>query len=380
MTTVALLVATRKGGFILRSDDDRRNWSLDGPFQLGNIVNHMVLDPRDGRTLLMAARTGHLGPTILRSHDLGRTWTEVARPPAFPRAPAGVEAEAVSYVFCLQPGHASEPGVWYAGTSPHGLFRSEDGGNTWQGMSGFNDNPMRKVWSGELPGGPPGGPTLHSLSVDPRDARHLLLGLSMGGVFESTDRGGTWLPLNRGLEADFLADPDNEYGHDPHCVVMHRANPDRLYQQNHCGIYRMDRPDGRWVRIGQSMPPDVGDIGFAIVAHPRDVDTAWVWPFDGTDVWSRVNPGGKAAAYVTRDGGRTWDRLDQGLPQSQAWFGVKRQALAVDAGDPIGLYAGTTNGQVFACLDGGRWQCLVDYLPEVLAVETASIDATRPAA
>jgi hypothetical protein len=371
MPTNALLVATRKGAFVLRGDAARSRWDLTGPFELGNIVNHLVLDPRDGRTLLMAARTGHLGPTIFRSRDLGRTWTEASHPPAFPKSPDG---ETVSYVFWLQPGHADEPGVWYAGTSPPALFRSEDGGDTWQGVAGFNDNPMRRVWLGDLPGGPPGGPTLHSINIDPRDKRHMLLGLSIGGVFESTDQGASWQPLNKGLEADFLADPEADFGHDPHCLVMNPANPDRLYQQNHCGVYRMDRAEGRWHRIGRSIPPEVGDVGFAIATHPRDPNTAWVWPFDGTGVWSRVNPGGRAAAWETRDGGATWRALDRGLPQSNAWWGVKRQGLAVDGGDPVGLYAGTTNGQVFACLEGEPWRRLVDFLPEVLAVETATID------
>src|SRR5438270_531659 len=134
MPTVVLLVATRKGGFIVRSDDARSSWDLSGPFQLGNVVNHLVLDPRDERTLLMAARTGHLGPTVMRSRDLGATWTEASKPPAFPPAAEGGEGETVSYVFWLQPGHASEPGVWYAGTSPQALFRSEDGGDTWRGV------------------------------------------------------------------------------------------------------------------------------------------------------------------------------------------------------------------------------------------------------
>jgi hypothetical protein len=200
----------------------------------------------------------------------------------------------------------------------------------------------------------------------------MLIGLSSGGVLESTDQGATWRPLNKGLEADLLADPSAEFGHDPHCLVMHPADPDRLYQQNHCGVYRMDRAEGRWDRIGRNVPEEVGDIGFAIAAHPRDPDTAWVWPFDGTGVWSRVNPGGRAAAYATSDGGRTWRPLDEGLPQSQAWFGVKRQGLAVDLGEPVGLYAGTTNGQVFGWIEGRPWRCLVDYLPEVLAVEAAT--------
>jgi len=150
-------------------------------------------------------------------------------------------------------------------------------------------------------------------------------------VFESTDRGGDWKPLNAGCAADFRPDPDPEYGHDPHCVRLHPLHPDILYQQNHCGIYRMERPTGRWERIGNNMPKKVGDIGFPMTLHPRDPDTAWVFPMDGTSVWPRVSPGGKPAAYRTRDGGKSWKRQAGGLPKAQAWWTVKRQALTADA-------------------------------------------------
>jgi hypothetical protein len=212
---------------------------------------------------------------------------------------------------------------------------------------------------------------LHSINVDPRDAAHLYIGLSSGGVFESTDRGGSWRPLNRGVVALFMPDPDPEYGHDPHCVRVHPLRPDRLYQQNHCGIYRLDRPDERWVRIGDNMPAEVGDIGFPIELHPRDPDTAWVFPMDGTDVWPRTSPDGRPAVYVTRDAGASWTRCDVGLP-AQGWFTVKRQAMTTDAGEPVGVYFGTTSGELWGSADeGATWSVIARHLPEVYSLEVA---------
>ncbi|HVK53469.1 MAG TPA: glycosyl hydrolase [Burkholderiales bacterium] len=369
---VTLLIGTRKGGFLLASDSARGQWKVSAPLHLGNIVHHMMLDPRDGKTLLMAARTGHLGPTILRSTDGGGTWQEAEKPPAFHKPAEGSKALVVDHAFWLTPGHASEPGVWYVGTSPQGLFRSEDGGKTWEGVAGFNENPRRYEWVGGDQEGPPGGATLHSINVDPRDPKHLYIGMSSGGVFESTDRGDTWQPLNKGCSADFLPDPDASYGHDPHCMRLHPLAPDRLYQQNHCGIYRMSRPEGVWVRIGKNMPADVGDIGFPIELHPRDPNTVWVFPMDGTTVWPRVSPGGKPAAYISRDAGETWSRQSNGLPAQDGWFTVKRQAMCNDTHAPVGLYFGTTSGEVWGSNDEGEsWRCLVRYLPEIYSLEAA---------
>ncbi len=375
---VMLLVGTRKGAWIYRGDAARTRWRVDGPHFLGHIVHHLVLDPRDGRTLLMAAKTGHLGPTIFRSTDLGKTWKEAAKPPAFRKAAEGKQGRAVDHVFWLTPGHVSEANVWYAGTSPEGLFRSEDGGDTWQPVAGFNDHPMYPVWTREEPQfATPDGPKLHSILIDPRDPQHMYLGTSgNGGVFESVDKGADWRPLNAGSRADFLPDPYPDYGQDPHCIALHPLAPDILYQQNHCGIYRMQRPDGRWVRIGENMPKEVGDIGFPIVLHPRDPDTAWVFPMDGTSVWPRVSPDGKPAAYVTRNGGKTWKRLDTGLPKSQVWFTVLRQALAADAHEPVGVYFGTTTGELWASAnEGARWSCIASHLPHIYAVEAAEAGA-----
>jgi photosystem II stability/assembly factor-like uncharacterized protein len=395
--TVALLIATKKGAFILSSDNKRRNWDVKGPMLLGNNVHHMVLDSRDlgesyyrmsrdprdkpARTMLMAAKTGHLGPTIFRSRDLGKEWKEASKPPAFAKASEGEKGRVVDHVFWLAPGHESEPLVWYAGTSPQGLFRSEDGGDTWESVTGFNDHPMREKWTGGPGDGTPDGPKMHSINIDPRDPNHIYIGMSSGGVFESADRGANWKPLNAGLAADFIPVPNPEYGHDPHCMRLHPVEPDILYQQNHCGIYRMDRrgagptsEDPRWVRIGEKMPKSIGDIGFPMVLHPRDPNTVWVFPMDGTQVWPRTSPGGKPAAYVTRNGGKTWKRQDEGLPSEQAWFTVFRQAMTADKRDPAGVYFGTTCGEVWASAnEGEKWNCIARHLPQIYAVEAAEM-------
>jgi hypothetical protein len=314
-------------------------------------------------------RTGHLGPTVFWSDDRGATWHEATRPPAFREGEP--LARSLNAVFWLTPGHPDQPGVWYAGGSPQGLFRSDDGGDTWQPVDGWNDHPMWEKWAGWPEQNTPDGSMLHSVNVDPRDPDHLYLGLSGGGVFESTDGGADWQPLNAGCRADFFPDPYPEYGHDPHCVRLHPVRPDRLYQQNHCGIYRMDRPEGRWHRVGDNMPADVGDIGFPIELHPHDPDTAWVFPMDGTDVWPRTSPDGRPAVFVTHDAGESWARQDTGLPE-RAWFTVKRQAMTVDAGNPVGVYFGTTSGEVWASADEGEtWACIAAHLPEIYSVEWA---------
>jgi photosystem II stability/assembly factor-like uncharacterized protein len=369
-----ILVGTRKGVFILSTADDRQSWTVSEPMFLGHIAQHVVLDPRDRKRLLLGVSTGHLGPTVFRSDDLGTTWQEASRPPAFRTGER--LARSVTAVFWLAPGHGSEPGVWFAGASPQGLFRTVDGGDTWDPVDGWNDHPLWETWAEWPEQNTPDGSMLHSINIDPRDPAHMYIGLSSGGVFETTDGGTDWAPLNRGCATPF-PNPDAEYGHDPHCVRMHPAQPDRLYQQNHCGIYRIDRPGRQWTRIGDNMPTDVGDIGFPIELHPRDADTAWVFPMDGTDVWPRTSPDGRPAAYKTVDAGASWQRCDSGLP-SRAWFTVKRQAMAVDRdADSVGVYFGTTSGELWASSDeGGSWRCIAAHLPEIYCVEIAYPDGS----
>lgn len=368
--SVTLLVATRKGAWLFHGDAARRTWRTDGPHFLGHIVNHVVLDPRDGRTLLAAAKTGHLGPTVFRSTDLGRTWKEAARPPAFVKAPEGKTGRVVDHTFWLAPAHANEPNVWYAGTSPQGLFRSDDGGVTWALFSSINDDPQYIEWMGSVQDGTPDGPKMHSILIDPRDPKHLYFAMSSGGVHESTDGGATFRPLVRGMEVVEGFDATTLTFHDPHCVRMCPSRPDRLYQQNHCGIYRLDRPGEEWIRVGRAMPKRVGDVGFPMVVHPRDADTAWVFPMDGQTVWPRTSPDGTPAVYGTTNAGRTWRRLAGGMPASQAWWTVKRQAMTADARDPIGLYFGTSSGELWASRDEGTsWNNFARHLPEIYAVE-----------
>ena len=400
--SIALLIGTKKGGFILRGDHSRASWKMNGPIMLGSTVHHMVLDPRDGKTLLMSAVTGHLGPTVFRSVDGGKTWKEAAKPPAFKKAASAERVtepckacqaqpkdgnldhlwwcrfagKVVKHTFWLTPGHASEPKVWYAGTSPQGLFRSEDGGVTWEGVASFNDDPGWDRWNGGAQDGTPSGPTMHSIIIDPRDKRHMYIGMSSGGVHETKDQGKTWAPLIKGLKHAFLPDDqaDDAPNHDPHCVVMHPAKPDRLYMQAHTGIYKIDRPASRWERIGLAMPKSVGDIGFPIVVHPRDAEKAWVFPMDGTEVWPRTSPGGKPAVYMTINGGKSWKRMDKGLPPAKAWWTVFRQAMATDSNSATGVYFGTTTGDVWASANEGKsWTCIAQNLPQVYAIETAKL-------
>jgi photosystem II stability/assembly factor-like uncharacterized protein len=370
-----LMVATRKGAWLLHGDTRRRAWRLDGPHFHGHVVHHLQLDPRDGRTLLAAARTGHLGPTVFRSTDFGRRWQEAELPPAFAKAAEGQAGRAVDQVFWLTPGHPDEPGTWWAGTSPQGLFRSDDGGRSWHGLPAVNEDPSLREWMGSVQDGTPDGPKLHSIVVDPRDPAHLLFGMSGGGVHESRDGGQSWSLLIDGLEVVEGFDAATPTFHDPHCIRLCPSQPDRLYQQNHCGIYRLDRPGRTWQRIGRRMPKRIGDVGFPLVVHPRDERVCWVFPMDAADVWPRTAPGGKPAVYATRDGGRRWLRLAEGLPAEQAWWTVKRQAMTADAADPVGLYLGNTGGELWASRDEGeRWRCIARHLPEIYAVEAALLD------
>ncbi|HVF65179.1 MAG TPA: glycosyl hydrolase [Casimicrobiaceae bacterium] len=363
-----LYIATRKGLWTLASDAARDRWTLSVPQFLGHIVHHALADPRNPQSVLAAARTGHLGPTIFRSDDGGRNWTEAKQPPVFKPG----TGRTVDHTFWLTPGHASQPGSWYAGTSPQGLFRSDDGGATWSGVDGFNEHPQRAAWCGGDKDGTPDGGKMHSVLVDPRDPAHMLIGMSSGGVFESTSAGADWRPLNRGVRADFLPDPAPEFGHDPHCVRFASGNADRVYQQNHCGLYRLDRPGDTWTDIGGGMPTNVGAVGFPLVVHPRDANTLWVFPMDGTDVWPRTSPGGRPAAFCSRDGGRTWRRQKAGFPPRDAWWTVKRQAMSVDTRDPAGVYIGTTSGEVWGSADEGRmWRCIARHLPQIYAVEAS---------
>ena len=386
------LIGTRKGAWSLRHDGEKRS-RLDGPWFFGNQVHHVVQDPRSGGTMLAAVRTGHLGPTVYRSTDGGRTWKESAKPPKF-RAKEDYASSTLAaddgrrngltldHVFFLAPGHATRSGLWYAGSSPIGLFKSEDDGVTWDGVSGFNDNPMLAKWCYNFAPGTPDGPKCHSVQVDPSNRGRILVGLSGGGLFLSDDEGTSWRPVNGGVAMDFAPPKEDgseyEYGHDPHDAVIHPANPRRWYHQNHCGIYRLDWNDDekeqRWRRIGNSMPKNVGDIGFPMTCHPKNDNTVWVVPMDGGTVWPRTSVEGQPAVFRTRNGGESWQRLDRGLP-SPAWHTVLRQAMTHNGGTPLELAFGTTSGEVWGSTDeGDSWHNLISGLPKIMSLTAARLD------
>lgn len=376
MSRQTLLIGTRKGAWTLTRQNHSANWQLTGPQHLGAVVSHYVADPRHPGRRLMSVGSGHLGPSVFISADAGQSWQEAVTPPAFLKvATESCDDRSVDHVFWLTPGHASTPDVWYAGTSPQGLFRSDDGGNTWAEVKGFNHHPDFFQWRGGDKDGTPDGPKLHSVIVDPADHRHLLLGMSSGGIFESFDEGQTWKALNKGVAMDFYPPKEDgteyEFGHDPHCVVMHPVFHNRLYHQNHCGLYRMDRDQSDvWQRIGNNMPTAVGDIGFPILVHPHDPDCIWVFPMDGSGQWPRTSPDGQPAVYCSRDGGASFIRQDNGFPTAQAWWTVKRQAMAVSSTRTASVFLGNTQGQIWGSDDEGEhWQCLANNLPHIYAIE-----------
>ncbi len=367
---IRLLIGTTKGAFFLESDAKRQDWKLSEPLFLGNIIHHLIADPRNPEIMVMALKTGHLGPTIFYSKDAGKTWQESEQPPAFPQSDDN-SGQSLKTVFWLSSGHSSEPGVWYAGTAPIGLFRSEDNGKSWAEVEGFNQHENYPLWQkcGDVP---QVGQVVHSININPQDPQHIYLGISVAGVFESTNKGVDWQPLNQGCAADFLPPSEKppEYGHDPHCMFLHPEEPSRLYQQNHCGIYRLDRPGNEWQRIGDNMPEEIGDVGFPVTLHPRDPDTLWVFPMDASEVWPRISPGGRPAVYCSQDGGESWKRQDQGLPGSNAWLTVKRQAMVADAYEEVGVYFGTTSGSIWASSDQGEnWSEIARDLPHIYSLE-----------
>jgi photosystem II stability/assembly factor-like uncharacterized protein len=356
---VLILVGTKKGAFVFESDIARRSWELRGPFCETWPMNHVIADPATG-TIYGGGGSEWFGPAVWKSTDLGATWTHSSAGMAYPEG-----EEPVKSVWSLAKNGTS----LYAGVEPAGLFRSDDDGESWNHLSGLRNHPSRAHWH---PGG--GGLILHSLVPHPGDDKRIWVGISAAGVFHTADGGETWETRNRGTRADFLPEGENypEFGQCVHCLVMAPGMPDRLYQQNHCGMYRSDDGGQRWESIEAGLP---SSFGFPAAAHPRDPSTLYLLPLNG-DSAGRYAPDGKAAVWRTRDGGGTWEDLRDGLPQGNTYFGVLRQAMATDRLEPAGVYFGTSTGALFASADeGDSWTCVAQHLPTILSVETLVVEA-----
>ena len=356
MQSTVLLLGTRKGLFVLESDD-RRDWSLRGPYCEGWPIYHAVHDPDSGAIYAAAASEWH-GAGVWRSGDLGETWDLSSTGLGY-----GEDGKRLSKISGLTVAH----GRLLAGAEAAGVFESRDGGVGWSLLSTLDGQPGRSAW--DDPGNqPPGHLGLPSILPHPRDAARFWAVVQGVGIFETTDDGATWTPRNRGLRADWPREHP-EIGFCVHKLVMSPVDLDRLYQQNHCGMHRSDDGGLSWTEITEGLP---SDFGFAATAHPHDRDCFHVIPLDGGH--GRCMPEGRAAVWRTRDAGSSWERLDRGLPQRDAHLGVLREGMAIDTLDAPGLSFGTTTGQVFASTDeGGTWKEIASYLPAIASVEVAVI-------
>jgi photosystem II stability/assembly factor-like uncharacterized protein len=352
-----LLIGTRKGCFVLESDEGRRDWALRGPYCEGWPVYHAVLEPSSGAIYAAAASEWH-GSAIWRSGDLGHTWTHSSE------GLAHADGKKLSKVSTL----AASEGRILVGVEAPGIFASSDEGATWSQLSTLAEQPGSEAWD-DPANQPPGHLGLSALMLDDSDSARFWAIVQGFGLFETGDGGATWAPRNRGLRADWPREHE-EVGFCVHKVVRSASDPDRMYQQNHCGMHRSDDAGKTWTEITEGLPCD---FGFAAAAHPHDRDTFYVVPLDPGH--GRFMPDGAAAVWRTGDGGSTWQRLDRGLPQERAYLGVLREAMAIDTYDTPGLYFGTSTGQVFASADeGDTWAEIASYLPAISSVEVATLN------
>ncbi|MET7790632.1 exo-alpha-sialidase [Streptomyces sp900116325] len=360
MTDVLLTVGTRKGLFIGR----RRGgaWEFGAPHFNAQAIYSIAIDTRGPvPRLLVGGDSAHWGPSVFHSDDLGATWVEPQQPavkfPPFTGA-------SLERVWQLHPAGAEAPDVVYAGTEPAALFRSEDRGESFELVRPLWEHPTRSKW---VPGG--GGEGLHTILTDPRDPRDVTVAVSTAGVFRTKDGGASWAPSNKGVSAVFLPDPNPEFGQCVHKVARDAVDPDRLYLQNHWGVFRSDDSGDSWTDIGAGLP---SDFGFATAAHPHRAQTAYIFPINADA--DRVPAEHRCRVFRTSDAGNSWEPLSAGLPEETHYGTVLRDALCTDDADPAGVYFGNRNGEVYASRDDGdSWEQLASHLPDVLCVRAAAI-------
>jgi hypothetical protein len=363
---VLLLVGTMKGAFILRANASRKKWEIGGPYFPGSAVYAMAYDGRAGRHRIWAGpHSMHWGALLRSSDDFGKSWTNPeAANVKFPES-AGA---ALERVWQIVPGRESEPETLHCGVEPAAVFTSTDAGETWRLNEGLWNHPQRAKW---MPGG--GGLCLHTILLHPSDPKRMRIAVSTAGMYVTDDGGATWRPSNHGVRADFLPDKYPEFGQCVHKVVQAKQKPQRMFLQNHWGLYRSDDGGENWKDVANGVP---SDFGFAMAIHPGDPDCAWIVPLESDQF--RCTPEGKLRVYRTRNAGKKWKPLAKGLPQKDAYETVLRDALAVDAEDPVGVYFGTRNGKLFGSSNEGKsWSTLADGLPPVVCVKAVGVSLPR---
>ncbi len=356
MTRCLLLVGTPKGAFFLDGDATRDSWSLRGPLCEGWPIHDLSVDPASG-AILAAGGSSWYGPAVFRSDDLGSTWTHSSEGLTY-----GDDRPKITTIWNVTAAHGS---IW-AGVEPAGLFRSDDGGATWSHVAGLRDHPSRPGWQ---PGA--GGLICHTIVPHPTDPARMWVAISAVGTFATEDGGATWEARNHGVVAVGEPEPYPETGQCVHKLVMAAGKPESFFQQNHSGVYRSADAGRTWEDVSAGLP---SEFGFAMGAHPRDPASGWVIPLTHPEE-GRMAPDGALAVWRTRDRGDTWERHGTGLPQKNAFVGVFREALAVDRLDPVGVFFGTSTGQLYGSKDEGRsWDIVAANLPPIWGVEAVVLD------
>ncbi|MDP9417577.1 MAG: exo-alpha-sialidase [Actinomycetota bacterium] len=370
MTGVRVLVGTRKGAFVLTADGKRDRWEVSGPHFAGWEIYHVKGSPADPDRLYASQTSGWFGQLIQRSDDGGRSWHPVGNEFAYDGVPGTHQwydgtprPWEFKRVWHLEPS-AGDPDTVLAGVEDAALFRSSDGGQSWEELAGLRGHGSGPAWQ---PGA--GGMCLHTVLVDPRDAQRMVIAISAAGAFRTDDGGKSWRPINKGLRSGGIPDEDAEVGHCVHHIAMHPSRPDVLFMQKHWDVMRSDDGGESWQDVGGNLP---SDFGFPIDVHAHEPDTIYVVPIKSDS--EHFPPDGKLRVYRSRTGGNEWEELSRGLPESHCYVNVLRDAMCVDALDECGVYFGTTGGQVYASADAGdSWAPIVRDLPPVLSVEVQTL-------
>ena len=363
---VLLLVGTTKGVFLLRSSAQRARWDVAGPYFHGQATYALAYDSREGRHRLWASTFSMLWGAFLRSSDdYGRTWTNPQEAPIRFPADSGATLKNI-WQICL--GRPEEPNVIYCGVEPAALYESRDDGETWSLVRGLFDHPHRPRWMPGL-----GGLALHTILLDSQNPERMYVAISAGGVYATEDGGRTWQARNRGIRVVHMPEKYPEFGQCVHKIVMHPSRPERLFLQNHWGLYRSDNQGESWQDIAHGVP---SDFGFAMVVHPHNPDCVYILPIESDEF--RCTPEGRLRVYRTRNAGESWEPLTRGLPQKGAYETVLRDAMTADSLDPVGIYFGTRSGQLYGSADEGKtWKKILEGLPPVVCVKSAVVGERR---
>jgi photosystem II stability/assembly factor-like uncharacterized protein len=370
MSKVRVLVGTRKGAFILNSDGTRKRWSVDGPHFAGWEVYHLKASPVNPDRIYASQTSGWFGQVVQRSDDGGKSWQTAGNQFQYEGTPGphrwydgSPHPYEFKRVWHFEPS-ADDAETIFAGAEDAALFKSTDGGQSWAELPGLRTHASASEWA---PGA--GGLCLHTILMDPKDKDRMYIAISSAGVFRTDDGGATWRPANHGLKSEGIPDPDAEVGHCVHRIAMHPSRPNVLFMQKHWDVMRTDDCAETWREVSDNLPTD---FGFVIDVNTNEPDTIYVVPITSDSL--HYVPEGKLRVYRSKTGGGEWEAMTKGLPQKDCYVNVLRDAMAVDALDPCGVYFGTSGGQVYASPDGGdSWDAIVRDLPGVLSVEVQTL-------